>query len=76
MLFDVHVVCKISNLKMWTPKHLAQASFTELTLALLDQNGNEDSESLNLTEFDAVQFCMKHTDQLHIIQGTCSTQWS
>ena len=53
-----------------------QASFTELNLAPLDQNGNEDSESLNLTEFDAVQFCMKHTDQLHIIQGTCSTQWS
>ena len=47
-----------------------------LLLAPLDQNGNEDSETLILTEFDAVQFCMKHTDQLHIIQGTCSIQWS
>ena len=49
---------------------------TLLLLAPLDQNGNEDSETLILTEFDAVQFCMKHTDQLHIIQGTCSIQWS
>ena len=27
-----HVICKISNLNMWTTKHLAQASFTDLTL--------------------------------------------
>ena len=27
-----HVVCKISNFNMWTSKHLAQASVTELTL--------------------------------------------
>ena len=27
-----HVVCKISNFNMWTTKHLAQASCTELTL--------------------------------------------
>ena len=27
-----HGVCKISNLNMWTTKHLAQASCTELTL--------------------------------------------
>ena len=27
-----HVVCKISNFDMWTAKHLAQASCTELTL--------------------------------------------
>ena len=47
-----------------------------LLLAPLDQNGNEGSTTLILTEFNAVQFCMKHTDQLHIIQGTCSTQWS
>ena len=33
MLFFVsHVVCKISNFNMWTAKHLAQASCTELTL--------------------------------------------
>ena len=49
---------------------------TVLLLATLDQNGNEGFETLILTEFDAVQFCMKHTDQLHIIQGTCSIQWS
>ena len=27
-----HVICKISNFNMWTAKHLAQASCTELTL--------------------------------------------
>ena len=27
-----HVTCKISNFNMWTTKHLAQASCTELTL--------------------------------------------
>ena len=27
-----HVICKISNSNMWTAKHLAQASCTELTL--------------------------------------------
>ena len=27
-----HVVCKISNFNIWTAKHLAQASFSELTL--------------------------------------------
>ena len=26
-----HVICKISNFDMWTAKHLAQASYTELT---------------------------------------------
>ena len=30
----LHVVCSISNLNMWTTKHLAQASCTELTLIL------------------------------------------
>ena len=30
-----HVVCKISNLNMWTAKHLVQASCTELTLHTL-----------------------------------------
>ena len=30
-----HVVCKISNFDMWTAKHLAQASCTELTLPTL-----------------------------------------
>ena len=29
------VICNISNSNMWTPKHLAQASFTELTLTVL-----------------------------------------
>ena len=29
-----HVVCKISNFYMWTAKHLAQASCTELTLCI------------------------------------------
>ena len=28
----IHVICKISNIKMWTTKHLAQAFCTELTL--------------------------------------------
>ena len=28
----LHVVCKISNSNMWTTKHLAKASCTELTL--------------------------------------------
>jgi len=27
-----HVICKISNFNMWTAKHLAQVSCTELTL--------------------------------------------
>ena len=27
-----HVICKISNFNMWTAKHLAQASCTELSL--------------------------------------------
>ena len=27
-----HVICKISNIDIWTAKHLVQASFTELTL--------------------------------------------
>ena len=27
-----HVICKVSNFNMWTVKHLAQASCTELTL--------------------------------------------
>ena len=27
-----HVICKVSNFNIWTTKHLAQASFTELTL--------------------------------------------
>ena len=27
-----HVICKISNVNMWTAKHLVQASCTELTL--------------------------------------------
>ena len=32
-LFDsFHVICKISNFNVWTNKHLAQASCTELTL--------------------------------------------
>ena len=30
--FFFHVICKISNFNMWTSKHLAQASCTELTL--------------------------------------------
>ena len=30
-----HLVCKISNFNMWTAKHLAQASCTELTLQFL-----------------------------------------
>ena len=30
-----HVICKISNLNMWTAKHLARASCTELTLKQL-----------------------------------------
>ena len=34
-LLFFHVVCKISNLNMWTEKHLAQASYTELTLKIL-----------------------------------------
>ena len=29
-----NVICKISNSNMWTTKHLAQASWTELTLRL------------------------------------------
>ena len=33
-LLIFHVVCKISNFDMWTAKHLAQASCTELTLSL------------------------------------------
>ena len=28
----LHVICKISNFNMWTTKHLAHASYTELTL--------------------------------------------
>ena len=28
----IHLICEISNFDMWTAKHLAQASFTELTL--------------------------------------------
>ena len=32
LLFLVSLVCKISNFNMWTTKHLAQASYTELTL--------------------------------------------
>ena len=32
-LFHIfHVICKISNFNMWTTKHLAQASCTELIL--------------------------------------------
>ena len=27
-----HIICKISNFNLWTAKHLAQASCTELTL--------------------------------------------
>ena len=30
--FVFHVVCKISNFNKWAAKHLAQASWTELTL--------------------------------------------
>ena len=33
-----HVICKISNFNLWTAKHLAQASCTELTLPLLRVN--------------------------------------
>ena len=29
-----HVICKISYFDMWTTKHLAQASCTELTLTI------------------------------------------
>ena len=32
MFLFFYVVCKISNFKMWTAKHLAQASCSELTL--------------------------------------------
>ena len=34
MFFDsfLHVICKTSNFNIWTAKHLAQASCTELTL--------------------------------------------
>ena len=32
MFWIFYVVCKISNFNMWTAKHLAQASCTELTL--------------------------------------------
>ena len=32
LFYFFHVICKISNFNMWTPKHLAQASCTELTL--------------------------------------------
>ena len=31
-----YVICKISNFDMWTTKHLAQASYTELTLFLVE----------------------------------------
>ena len=33
-----HVICKISNFNIWTAKHLAQASCTELTLSLRSWN--------------------------------------
>ena len=33
-----HGICKISNFNLWTAKHLAQASCTELTLPLLRVN--------------------------------------
>ena len=32
LLHFIHVICKISNFNMWTAKHLAQGSCTELTL--------------------------------------------
>ena len=32
MVHSFHVISKISNINMWTAKHLAQASCTELTL--------------------------------------------
>ena len=32
LILFFHAVCKVSNFNMWTAKHLAQASWTELTL--------------------------------------------
>ena len=32
LMFFVHAICKIPNFNLWTAKHLAQASCTELTL--------------------------------------------
>ena len=32
-----HVICNISNFNMWTEKHFAQTSCTELTLAILSR---------------------------------------
>ena len=36
----LHVVCEISNFNMWTTKHLAQGSCTELTLIDIPQYVN------------------------------------
>ena len=33
-----HVICKISNFNTWTAKHLAQASWNELTLPQIEPN--------------------------------------
>ena len=34
ILISFYVICKISNFNMWTTKHLAQGSCTELTLKI------------------------------------------